>query len=211
VTPSYRTLTARVRAEPPKIQGSRHIGTAAPVADADAALAVVAEVRAEWRAAHHHAWAFRCGADGAEFRSSDDGEPSGSAGLPILRQIEAADLTHVVVVVTRIFGGTRLGVGGLMRAYGGAAGAVLAAAETVVVVPTQTLEIVHGHADAGVVHGVLARLQLTPGEATYSTGDAVDSGEAVVLAVEVPTAEVNALRAALRDASQGRVAVRGLP
>ena len=72
-------------------------------------------------------FAYRLGPGGDQFRFGDDGEPSGSAGRPILRQIEGRHLTDTVVVVTRYFGGTKLGVGGLIRAYGDAAAAVLEA------------------------------------------------------------------------------------
>ena len=70
--------------------------------------------------------AYRLGAGGTTYRFSDDGEPGGSAGRPILQQIEGHDLTDVMVVVVRYYGGTKLGVGGLVRAYGAAAAAVMA-------------------------------------------------------------------------------------
>ena len=84
----------------------------------EAALALLAGVRAQYPDATHHAWAYRIG---ALYRFSDDGEPGGSAGAPILRALEGQGLDHVMVTVTRYYGGSKLGVGGLMRAYGGAA------------------------------------------------------------------------------------------
>jgi uncharacterized YigZ family protein len=143
--PPYRTIAEGLRHEPPKTKGSRHIATIAPVATTAAAEAVVARVRDEMPDATHHAFAWRLragdGPSGLSFRSSDDGEPSGSAGRPILAQIDGRELTDVVVVVTRYFGGTKLGVGGLVRAYGGAAAEALDLAEIVEVVPEVTLRV----------------------------------------------------------------------
>ncbi len=105
-----------------KDRGSRFLGRVLTVASHDEAAERLTELRkAEWDATHH-CWA--CVAESIA-RSNDDGEPSGSAGLPILRQIEARDLTGVLVVVARWYGGTKLGVGGLIRAYGDAASAAL--------------------------------------------------------------------------------------
>ncbi len=121
----YHTLAAPSSAEPPKTKGSRFLGEAFPVADADEALRRVDEVARREHAATHHCWAYRLDAGAPAPRFNDDGEPSGSAGAPILREIEGRDLYGVVVVVTRYYGGTKLGVGGLARAYGEAAGAAL--------------------------------------------------------------------------------------
>jgi uncharacterized YigZ family protein len=111
-----------------KDRGSRFLGRVIPIGTHDQAAERLAELRkAEWDATHH-CWA--CVAEEVA-RSSDDGEPSGSAGLPILRQIQARELTGVLVVVTRWYGGTKLGVGGLIRAYGDAASQALDAAGAV--------------------------------------------------------------------------------
>ena len=111
-----------------KDRGSRFLGRVLLVHTLDEASERLAELRkAEWDATHH-CWA--CVAGGIA-RSNDDGEPSGSAGAPILRQIEARNLTSVLVIVARWYGGTKLGVGGLVRAYGDAASAALDAAGSV--------------------------------------------------------------------------------
>ncbi len=128
---SYQTIAADLRHEPPKIKGSRHIATVAPIADESDVAAMIEAARGDFPAANHHAYAWRLGLDGSRFRASDDGEPSGSAGKPILAQIDRLGLTRVAVVVSRIFGGTKLGVGGLIRAYGGAASEALARAVVV--------------------------------------------------------------------------------
>ena len=119
-----RTLVRPHRVEIEKVKGSRFLADAVPVADEARALAVVEGVRAEHPDASHHCWAYRL--EGGRERADDDGEPRDSAGAPILRHLQGADLADVVVVVTRWFGGTKLGRGGLVRAYGAAAAAVLA-------------------------------------------------------------------------------------
>jgi uncharacterized YigZ family protein len=118
-TPAERTL---------KVSGSRFIAFAAPVQTREEAMEVVELRRAGMFDATHHAFAYRVTPDGTGSRMFDDGEPAGTAGRPILAAIDHESLTNVVVVVTRYFGGTKLGVGGLARAYGEAAASALSAA-----------------------------------------------------------------------------------
>lgn len=124
----YRTPAGNGRAEF-EVKRSRFIGTVGPVAGAAEAQAFVAAVRAEMPDASHHAWAYRLepGPQGA-IGSSDDGEPGGTAGRPMLAMLDGSGLAYVVVVGTRYYGGIKLGSGGLVRAYGLAARQALAAA-----------------------------------------------------------------------------------
>ena len=121
---TYRTLRTPGRAEV-KVKGSRFIAEAFPVATEGAAEEQIEAIRSREYSATHHCTAYRIGPDGHLFRYDDDGEPSGTAGPPILRQIDGRDLTNTLVVVTRYYGGTKLGTGGLVRAYGDAASLVL--------------------------------------------------------------------------------------
>ena len=107
------------------VSRSRFIATLAPVNGEDAAHDVIAGVRAEFHDARHHCTAVVLGATGQRERSNDDGEPSGTAGAPMLAVLRGAGLTDVVAVVTRYFGGTLLGAGGLVRAYGAATAAAV--------------------------------------------------------------------------------------
>ena len=128
-----RTLRTDVETEIPKVKGSRFLGFAGPVRDGAEAAARVEAVRAQHRKATHVASAWRAaGEEGA----SDDGEVSGTAGQPILSRIRGAELDDVVVIVVRYYGGTLLGKGGLVRAYGQTAAAVLDAAEVLEVEDT---------------------------------------------------------------------------
>ena len=105
-------------------KGSRFVAEVVPVADEAAARRSMAEVVQRHSGATHHCWAWRLGWPARE-RSADAGEPSGTAGAPILRALQAAGVSDALVVVTRWFGGVKLGRGGLARAYGGAAAACL--------------------------------------------------------------------------------------
>lgn len=123
----YDTIATAVESEI-EISRSRFITRLERVGDESAAREVIAAVRAEHPRARHHCSAFVLGADGRVQRSNDDGEPSGTAGAPMLDALVSAGLSDVVAVVTRYFGGVLLGAGGLTRAYRAAvAGAVLEA------------------------------------------------------------------------------------
>jgi uncharacterized YigZ family protein len=108
-----------------KDRGSKFIATAFPIASVDEVKACLNKVKTEHPKASHHCFAWRLGLDGNSFRVSDDGEPSGSAGRPILGQIDSKEITNTLIVVTRYFGGTLLGVPGLINAYKTAASLTL--------------------------------------------------------------------------------------
>jgi uncharacterized YigZ family protein len=100
-----------------KDRGSKFLAYAYPAKDIDTCKKLLAQLKKEHGKAVHHCLAYRLGVDGSTFRVSDDGEPGGSAGRPILGQIDSKELTNVFVVVVRYFGGTLLGIPGLINAY----------------------------------------------------------------------------------------------
>ncbi|MBN1107593.1 MAG: YigZ family protein [Bacteroidales bacterium] len=108
-----------------KEKGSRFVATAYPVSDEDEIKDIIDSVRKEHHEARHHCYAYILGAGSERWRANDDGEPSGTAGRPILGQIRSLHLTNILVVVSRYFGGTLLGVSGLINAYRKAAAAAL--------------------------------------------------------------------------------------
>ncbi len=112
----YNTIEQPAMAEF-KDRGSKFIAYSYPVNSIDQAKKILAALKKEHPKAVHHCLAYRMGVDGSTFRVSDDGEPSGSAGRPILGQIDSKQLTNILVVVVRYFGGTLLGVPGLINAY----------------------------------------------------------------------------------------------
>ena len=111
--------------------GSRFIASAWPVENEEEVKAVVDGLKKKYHDARHHCYAYRLGLDGGRFRANDDGEPSGSAGRPILGQIDSAGLSDVLVVVVRYFGGIKLGIPGLIRAYKSATADALMQAQAI--------------------------------------------------------------------------------
>lgn len=124
---TYRTIASLSEAVY-KEKMSRFLSFACPCASVDEAKEIVAAYRKEYYDARHVCWAYMLGPTREVFRSNDDGEPSGTAGKPILGQINSFDLTNLVVVVVRYFGGTKLGTSGLIEAYRAAAAEALAVA-----------------------------------------------------------------------------------
>jgi len=112
----YYTVDKQTKAEY-KDRDSKFIGMVFPVNSVEACKTTLAAVKKEHPKAAHHCFAYRIGTDGNTFRASDDGEPSGSAGRPILGQIDSKQVTNILIVVVRYFGGTLLGVPGLINAY----------------------------------------------------------------------------------------------
>ena len=127
---SYHTIAAPATGEF-KDRGSKFFGYAYPVRSEEEALACLELLRKEHFKARHHCFAWRFGTDGSRFRANDDGEPSGTAGRPILGQIDTFGLTDVLIVVVRYFGGTLLGASGLIHAYREAAAEALRNAEII--------------------------------------------------------------------------------
>jgi uncharacterized YigZ family protein len=185
------------------VQGSRFVATAAAAADRRQAMAFVEEIRKEFFDATHTAFAYRLGPAGADQRAHDDGEPSGTAGKPILTAIERAGVTGVVVTVTRYFGGTKLGTGGLVRAYGGAAAEALAAAEREIRVDRLLLRVTVPHPLIGAVLHVASRLD------ARVDGTAYDDLVHVTLAVRRSTIDDCSRR--LMDQTNGAALLHLLP
>lgn len=151
---SYLTI-ARNTTSVVEDRGSRFLCTLRRVATEDDARALVAALRREHWDARHHCSAFVLGPDGSLQRSSDDGEPAGTAGAPMLDVLRGAGLSDVAAVVTRWFGGTLLGAGGLVRAYGDAVRGAVAEAGVLRRSLLTELALELDHADAGRVEGEL--------------------------------------------------------
>lgn len=143
-----------------KDNGSRFIALAYPVETEEEVKAIVAGLRKQYHDARHHCYAYRLGYKGDVFRSSDDGEPSGSAGRPILGQIDSAGLSDVLVVVVRYFGGIKLGIPGLIRAYKTSTADALAQAQVVEKIAGVWLRLSFGYESMNAVMKVLKEMDL---------------------------------------------------
>jgi len=126
-----------------KDRGSKFIGLAFPVKDTDEIKSILANLHEQYADATHVCYAYRLGLDGETYRANDDGEPSNSAGQPILREIKSKELSHVLVAVVRYYGGKKLGVSGLIDAYGSAARLTLETARLIKKTVRKTCWIKH--------------------------------------------------------------------
>ena len=198
---TYRTIASEATATL-KIEGSRFLAEAVPVESRDAAEAHIEAVREREHQATHHCTAYRLGTEGEDFRYNDDGEPSGTAGQPILRQIDARDLTNTLVVVTRYYGGTKLGTGGLMRAYGDAADAALDRASVVEKVVRVPVRVRFAYDDTTPARQVLRRFDAPVEDSTYT--------DVTELTVGVRASEVDAFVDAFTNALSARGEVLGV-
>jgi uncharacterized YigZ family protein len=181
-----------------EIRKSRFLALAAPVESAEQALAFVREVGDP--TATHNCWAYRIGQD---YRFNDDGEPGGTAGRPILQAIEGQEMDRVVVVVTRWFGGIKLGAGGLVRAYGGTAAECLRRAERVPIVAMARLGLRCDFAELALLKARLKDLQAEVEHETFGA-------DGVELQLRLPDSRVAEACLRIGDISRGRSEVRRL-
>lgn len=136
----YRTIKETATATVTE-KRSKFIAFAHPVSDVEEVKEIVARYRKEYYDARHVCWAYMLGHERKEFRANDDGEPSGTAGKPILGQINSNELTNILIVVIRYFGGVKLGTSGLITAYKAAAAETLAVAEIIERTVDETIRI----------------------------------------------------------------------
>jgi uncharacterized YigZ family protein len=192
---TYDTVAGRGRAAF-EVQGSEFIGHAKPVETVAAAEAFVDAISEEFADATHNVPAYRVRADPLREYASDDGEPTGSAGKPMLNVLQMRELENVAVVVTRYYGGTNLGVGGLARSYSQAVKDAVDDAGVVAERPHERVRAVVDYDDSGTVRGIVE-----------SEGVEFDAeyGERVVVDARVPVEDAPALRDRLRSATSGRV------
>ncbi|RKY81994.1 YigZ family protein [candidate division KSB1 bacterium] len=184
-----------------KVKGSRFIGHAFSAVTRDQAEEKIEFIRKKHHNATHNCFAYRTGnSDSSIFRFSDDGEPSGTAGRPILEAIDSRDLTDVVVIVTRYFGGTKLGTGGLARAYGGCASDVLKSAELQKKVIFQRIAIKFPYELTGQVMNTVSRTECRVSGTKY------ESQTEMILDVRISI--VDQFIKKINDACSGRVVCR---
>ncbi len=181
-------------------KGSRFLGYAAPASDEAAALEILSQRRKKYYNATHNCWAFRVGdpSDPLE-RYSDDGEPHFTAGKPILEQIKKLEPIGIIVIVTRWFGGTKLGRGGLIRAYGGCAAETLRQIYMKSRIPKSQFVVQCEYDAIGIVEHAVSAFS---GE--------VKSGKyerSVELTVSVPSESADLLRQKLIDVGNGRIGI----
>lgn len=192
----YKTIAREARTEL-QVEGSRFIASARRITSKGDAERHLREIRGEYHDATHNAYAYRLGLDRTLFRTSDDGEPSRTAGRPILSMLDKYRLTNLLVVVTRYFGGKKLGRGGLARAYAGAAESVLKDSGTVTVSVIQEVRLIFPYTYIAPVMQVLSVVGARILDADY-----VDE---VKLKIGVPAQKIEVLKKSVVQVTHGNI------
>ncbi len=159
MTDNYRTIEKAVEDVIFKELGSKFINFAYPVENEDDIKIYLDQLREIHPDANHHCYAYAIGIDGKNHRANDDGEPSGSAGLPIYNQILSSEVTNVLIVSVRYFGGTKLGIPGLVKAYKFAAQVVLEEAKIVEKFVSKRVKMVFNYDQQGIVERNVDRIE----------------------------------------------------
>ena len=165
---AYKSIAARSEGLF-KDNGSRFIAFAFPVETPDQVKSIVDSLKNEYHDARHHCYAYRLGYQGDVFRANDDGEPSGSAGRPILGQIDTLGLSDVLVVVVRYFGGIKLGIPGLIRAYKTSTADALSQAEIIEKVAGKNWQLSFDYLSMNAVMKVLKDMDLPQKDQQFGT------------------------------------------
>ncbi|MFI5757685.1 YigZ family protein [Streptomyces sp. NPDC051569] len=194
----YRTV-ARAGVHETEINRSRFLCALAPAATEREAQEFVARVRKEHPTAGHHCFAYVIGADASVQKASDDGEPGGTAGVPMLQMLMRREVRYTAAVVTRYYGGVKLGAGGLIRAYGGVVGEALDAVGTLTRRRFRLATVTVDHQRAGKLENDLRATGRAVREVRYA--------EAVTIGIGLPDSDVDGFRAWLADTTAGTAAL----
>ncbi|MFD3835568.1 YigZ family protein [Streptomyces sp. NPDC058642] len=190
----YRTV-AHAGVHETEVNRSRFLCALAPAATEREAQDFIASVRKEHTDATHNCFAYVIGADAAIQKASDDGEPGGTAGVPMLQMLLRRDMRYAVAVVTRYYGGVKLGAGGLIRAYGGAVGEALDVLGTITRRRFRLATVTVDHQRAGKLQNELRSTGREVRDVRYA--------EAVTIEIGLPDADVPAFEAWLADVTAG--------
>lgn len=193
---AYSTIAGPAETEI-KVKASRFIGSISRVESIEASENFLASIKKRYHDARHHCYAYLI--NEKEFRYNDDGEPNQSAGKPIFDVIHGSGLKEIMIVVTRYFGGTKLGVGGLVRAYSEAALAVLELVDRIEIIQTHRYQINYGYDDTSIVMHELEKV----------AGKIIDNhyGDAATIKVDVRQSKGDDFQNDLIEASHGRIQI----
>jgi len=193
-TDFYYTIQQRERTSI-KVRGSEFIATVIPVTSKDQALKELESLRSEFWDATHNCFAYRIGKGGLEFRTSDDGEPSGSAGKPILFVLHKYDVSDILMVITRYYGGTKLGVGGLARAYSDSSSAVLELCVKIPVYSTKDIKVLCMYEDVDIIRRIID---------SYAINSDSEYRDAVEFIARIPESQCEIFMIEIISATSGR-------
>ena len=176
---------------------SRFIAHIAPAQTEEEAQAFIEKIKKQYWDARHNCWAYSIGEKQPALRCSDDGEPSGTAGKPILEVISGSGIHNIVVVVTRYFGGTLLGTGGLVRAYTDATRAGIENSDIVEKIPGRRVDIAMDYTDLGKLQYLLAQNEVLTEDTEYT--------DKVIIHALFPESDKEMLKKKITEATSGRV------
>lgn len=159
-TDTYRTIITASNEVIYKVKGSKFLGYCFPMLLEEDLVNYLGQLKKEHHQARHHCYAYQLGVEQIQYRIQDDGEPSGTAGLPIYGQIQSFEVTNILVVVVRYFGGTKLGVGGLIAAYKECARLALENCEIITKTINHTFELQYDYKDMNSVMRIIKELQI---------------------------------------------------
>ena len=194
--PIYYTVDSVSFIEIEPIKKSRFIAHLYPLNHANQISTHVSSLKQKYPNANHHCWAYHLFTD-HQVRFSDDGEPTGSAGKPILAHLSGKQLTDVTLIVSRIFGGTKLGVGGLVRAYSQAAGSIIDHAPLIPFTLTKPFCFCYHYEDTALVEHALHSLKLTPNQTSFD--------HQVMTNIDIPHSEYETILQSLIEMTQNRI------
>lgn len=177
------------------VKKSKFIGQAFSINNKEKADGVLEVIRKKHYNANHNCFAYVIGQKGLEYRYSDDGEPTGTAGKPILFMINKYDLKDIIVIVTRYFGGTKLGIGGLSRAYSDAASAVLDNCTKKPVYITEKVKIFCGYEDISGIKKLLAE---------YAVNQQEEYQDSIEIYADIPITLIEEFRNRVTNLTSGR-------
>lgn len=184
-----------------KIRGSRFIADIFPVNNKDEVEEMLTSIRKLHFDATHHCYAYIIGSDGLEYRANDDGEPNGSAGNPILFSIKKYKLSDVLVVVTRFYGGTKLGVGGLARAYGDTAENVIKLCKRRKIDITKKVKVFTTYDDISIIKRLLDEYAISF-EETYT--------DTIEIVADIPMSKITKFQSEITERTADRSGSREL-
>jgi len=195
----YFTVETAFRAPELKVKGSRFISDIFPVISKKDIEDKLDEIRKEFYDATHHCYAFRLGIHAENIRAADDGEPAGTAGKPILLALSSKELTNALLVVTRYYGGTNLGTGGLSRAYGESAQLAVAGAIIKTIYCTDTFTLSLHYEEVAALERLLSIYQTKSYNAEY--------GENIIMKVDIRKSLSEKFQADIQEKFYGKVLV----
>lgn len=192
-----KTLKEGCFASEMEVKKSRFIGCAKHVKTWTQAQTFIDEIKAEHPKARHWCYGFRSGANPVNERCSDDGEPTGTAGAPILGAIRGEDLSDTVCVVVRYFGGIKLGAGGLIRSYGAAARQVLRESPVEILIPMSSTRVKLDSSHVGSLYELLGKYSASTSEEDYLLDGSVE------MTITCETGDMHDFCTSLKDATRG--------